>query len=119
MLNLKPPRHTPTLRVAANGGLPPSSVSSRRLSTLFESVLRRFPDYHVPDYHVPGLPGLENARHPLQECRAPRRGREVHVIKRDILEAAVRIDQRADVVAHEAPRRIALQGDVAPALAIG
>ena len=64
-------------------------------------------------------PALESAGDALHECGSPGRSVEVHVVEGEILEAAFRIDQRANVVAHETPRRIAFGRDVAAALAIG
>ena len=43
-----------------------------------------------------------------KERGAPGRGGEIHIVEGEIFEAALRIDQRANVVAHEPERRVAL-----------
>ena len=58
-------------------------------------------------------PGLKRAGHALHKCGAPGGGGEIHVVKGQILEPALRIDQRADVVMDETVRGIVLRGDVA------
>jgi len=64
-------------------------------------------------------PGLEGAGDTLHKGGSPGGSVEVHVVKREILETALRIDQCANVVAHETLRRILFCGDAEACLAVG
>src|SRR5271157_1770950 len=87
--------------------MPSGAISRRVLRSMRRSCRRE------------RLPHAESARDPSEKGGAPVCGREVHVIEGEILEAAGRIDQGADVVAYEAARRVVFLRHVGAALAIG